>query len=84
MKRWLPQPLISVMLLVIWLALNNTLHPAHLVLGVLLAWLIPLWTTRLKFDTPGIKQPLTIVVLGVIVLIDIVKSNIDVRARGEY
>ncbi len=78
MKRLMPQPLISAMLFLIWLALNNTIHPAHLLLGALLAIAIPLWTSALKFATPKIKQPSTIVALGVIVLIDIVKSNISV------
>lgn len=80
--KWLPQPFISAMLFAVWLALNNTIHPAHLLLGAVFAILIPLWTSRLISPlaphAPNIKQPLTIIVLGVIVLIDIVKSNITV------
>ncbi len=80
MKRLLPQPLISAMLFVVWLMLNNTVHPAHLFLAALLAIVIPQWTSTLTFGMPApkVKQPLTIVILMVIVLIDIVKSNIDV------
>lgn len=80
MKRMLPQPLISAMLLLVWLALNNTLHPAHLLLGALLAVAIPWWTSRFtgEIRAPRIRQPLTIVILGLIVLFDIVKSNIAV------
>jgi multicomponent K+:H+ antiporter subunit E len=78
MKTWLPQPLISTLLLLVWLALNNSVHPAHLLLGATLAILIPLWTAQLAMPKPRIKQVLTIVVLGLIVLYDIVKSNIDV------
>jgi multicomponent K+:H+ antiporter subunit E len=80
--KWLPQPLISAMLLIVWLALNNTIHPAHLLLGAVLATLIPVWTVQLTSPltprAPTIKAPLTIIVLCVIVLIDIVKSNITV------
>ena len=78
MKRWIPQPLVSVMLLVVWLALNNTLHPAHLLLGTVLAVAIPLWTSRVGIGRPKPRQLLTVIVLAFIVLYDIVKSNIDV------
>ena len=78
MKRVCPQPLVSVLLLFVWLALNNTLHPAHLLLGAALAIGIPWWTARHTVSTPRIKQAFTIVILGLIVLYDIVKSNIDV------
>ena len=78
MKRWIPQPLVSVMLLVVWLALNNTLHPAHLLLGTVLAVAIPLWTSRVSIGGPKPRQLLTVIVLACIVLYDIVKSNIDV------
>jgi multicomponent K+:H+ antiporter subunit E len=79
--KYLPQPLISVTLFIVWLALNSTVHPAHILLAALLAIAIPLWTsrlTRMATGAPKIKQPLTIIVLGIIVLIDIVKSNIIV------
>lgn len=68
------------MLFVVWLMLNNTVHPAHLFLAALLAIVIPQWTSTLTLGMPApkVKQPLTIVILMVIVLIDIVKSNIDV------
>lgn len=78
MIRWLPQPLVSVMLLAVWLALNNTLHPAHLLLGAVLAVAIPLWTSRVNIGKPKPRQLLTAMVLACIVLYDIVKSNIDV------
>jgi multicomponent K+:H+ antiporter subunit E len=76
--KYFPHPLISLTLLIVWLALNNSIHPAHIVLGVIMAGAIPLWTSRLFVSAPKIKQPLTIIVLGIIVLIDIVKSNITV------
>ena len=78
MKRWIPQPLISVMLLLIWLALNNTVHPAHLVLGACLAIGIPMWTSTLKFGNPKPRQILTVIVLGCVVLYDIIRANIEV------
>lgn len=78
MKRLLPQPAMSLALLATWLLLNNTVHPAHWLLGTLLAVLIPLYTIRVSAGQARVGQWLTVVVLGVIVLIDIVKSNIKV------
>jgi len=78
MKRWIPQPLVSAMLLAVWLALNNTLQPAHLLLGAVLAIAIPIWTSRISIGRPKPRQLLTVIVLACIVLYDIVKSNIDV------
>lgn len=48
--RWLPAPLLSCMLFAVWLLLNGTVAPAHLLLGALLAIVIPLWTVRLSPD----------------------------------
>jgi len=37
MKRWLPFPLFSLLLLAMWLVLNQTLAPGHVLLGTVLA-----------------------------------------------
>lgn len=81
MKRLLPAPLLSATLLVVWLLLNNTLDPAHLVLGALLALVVPWFTERLRPQRPRIRRPLVIVRLALVVLWDIVLSNIEVARR---
>ncbi len=81
MKRWLPQPRISLALFVFWLVLNGTTHPSHLLLALVLAIVIPLWTARLTISQSYPKQILTAIVLSVIVLFDIVKSNITVAKQ---
>lgn len=43
-RSWLPRPGLFVCLWVTWLMLNQTLHPAHLLLGAGLAWLISRWS----------------------------------------
>ena len=37
MRRLLPHPLLSLVMLLVWLTLNNTTAPAHILLGALLA-----------------------------------------------
>jgi multicomponent K+:H+ antiporter subunit E len=47
MKRltnWLPHPLLTPVLAVIWLLLNNSLAPGQILLGFVLGWAIPRFT----------------------------------------
>ena len=81
MKRWLPTPLLSALLFGVWLLLNNTLDAAHVVLGALLAVVVPRFTERLRPERPRIGKPLAIARLGLVVLWDIVLSNIEVARR---
>ena len=81
MRRWLPAPLLSATLFVVWLLLNNTLDPAHVVLAALLAVVVPWFTERLRPERPRLRRPLTIARLGLVVLWDIVLSNIEVAKR---
>jgi multicomponent K+:H+ antiporter subunit E len=78
MRKLLPHPVLSLALFVIWLLLNNTVHPAHLLLGAALAIGIPFMMPQPGLFPVRIKQPLTIIVLTLIVFYDIVKSNITV------
>jgi multicomponent K+:H+ antiporter subunit E len=52
-----PHPLLSLALLVIWLLLNNSASPGHLVLGSLLAVLIPLYTRRFWPEPERVRRP---------------------------
>ena len=81
MKRLLPAPLLSATLLVVWLLLANTLDPAHIVLGALLAIVVPRFTEELRPERPRIRRPLVIARLALTVLWDIVLSNIEVARR---
>ena len=81
MKRRFPAPLLSATLFAVWLLLNNTLDPAQLVLGALLAIVVPWFTETLRPERPRIRKPLLIVRLGLVVLWDIVLSNIEVARR---
>ena len=81
MKRWLPAPLLSATLFAVWLLLANTLDPAQVVLGALLAIVVPWFTERLRPERPRIRNPLVIARLGLTVLWDIVLSNIEVARR---
>lgn len=80
MTRWLPFPRISALLLVTWLLFNQSLAPAHILLGALLAVSLPWLLARLQ-PVPGRpRHPLTILRLAMRVLLDIIRSNIAVAS----
>lgn len=81
MKRWLPAPLLSLAVFVVWLLLVATLEPAHLLLAALLAVVLPLLAQRLREDTAHLRRPLVAARLAMVVLWDIVLSNIEVARR---
>jgi multicomponent K+:H+ antiporter subunit E len=82
MKRLLPHPLLSLVLWLAWLALNNTAVPAHVVLGALLAWVLPLAGLHLADGTwPHLHRPGLVALLLWRLLRDILRSNLEVTRR---
>jgi multicomponent K+:H+ antiporter subunit E len=80
-KRLLPAPLLSATLFVVWLLLANTLDPAHVVLAAVLAVAVPWLTDGLRPERPRVRRPAAIARLGLVVLWDIVVSNVEVARR---
>jgi multicomponent K+:H+ antiporter subunit E len=72
---WLPHPLLSVLLLVLWLLLNDSLALGHILLGAVLGLLIPLFTKRFWPEMADVRRPLMALRLVGIVLYDIVVAN---------
>ena len=81
MKSWLPAPLLSLSVFVVWLLLVATVEPAHLLLAALLAVGLALMAQRLREGNAGMRRPLLAARLGLRVLWDIVLSNIEVARR---
>ncbi len=74
----LPHPVLSIILWLIWLLLNNSVAPGHMVLGLILAILIPLLTSAFWSEKVPIKAPLTLLKFLSIVLWDIIIANVIV------
>ncbi len=71
-------PLITAVLVAIWLLLNNSLSFAHIVLGTVIAVLLMLAAAKLRPVHPRLSSPFTAVKLVFVVLQDIIRSNIGV------
>ena len=80
MTRLLPHPLLSAILLVIWLLLANELSVAHLLLGALLGWAVPLYTARFWPDQVQVRRPLLLLRFIGVVLYDILVANVTVAS----
>lgn len=71
----LPQPLLSLLLLVIWLLLNDSLSAGQILLGASLGLLIPLFTKRFWPEMAELRRPLLALRLAGLVLYDIIIAN---------
>lgn len=80
LRRLFPHPLLSALLLVCWLWLNNTLAPGQIVLGTAIAAAIPFVTRRFWPDPLVIHHPGKVLAYAALVLYDIVVANLQVAA----
>ncbi|GAB0147926.1 Na+/H+ antiporter subunit E [Marichromatium gracile] len=76
--RLLPHPLLTPALTVIWLLLVNSLSFGHVLLGLLLGWLIPIFTLRFWPDRVRVHKPLTLLRFVLVLLYDILVANLGV------
>jgi multicomponent K+:H+ antiporter subunit E len=80
LRRLVPHPLLSLLLLVCWLWLNNTLEPGHVLLGAVLGVAIPYVTRRFWPEPLVVRRPLRVVEYAAVVLYDVVVANLQVAA----
>ena len=78
MSRFFPAPATSILLLVVWLLLNNSVSFGHILLGGLLAVVIPIITQPFTDEHSRVKRPLLAIKQLLIVLFDIITANIQV------
>lgn len=78
MRRWLPFPMMSLALFALWLLLNRSLTPGHLILGACLGIGGALLLTALELPRARVRRPGVILALSWVVFTDIVRSNIAV------
>lgn len=86
--NWLPYPLVSLGLCVLWLLLNQAADPASILLGALLGVAAPLLARRLQpHGYPRARRPLVLLRLLGMASVEIVRSCFDVSRiilSGDY
>ena len=78
MKRLLPAPLVSVGLLLVWLALYHPSDRTDFVIALVLAWVLPLVFAPLRPRRVRVRHPLTVLRLCWTVMVDTTLSNLSV------
>ena len=81
MRTLLPSPLLSLGLLVLWILLMQSASAGTLALGGILAVFWPAATSALRPGSVRIRKPFTILRLFARVVLDMLRSNLQV-ARG--
>lgn len=81
MRRWLPHPVLSAAIFLLWAALTNAASLGALVVGALLAVLLPLLTQRFWPDAPRLARRGAILRLAARVALDILVANLAVARR---
>jgi multicomponent K+:H+ antiporter subunit E len=77
MNRFIPAPWLSLTLLLVWLLLQNSVTPGLIVLGLILALLIPIFTNRGRDFRAPLGRPLIVLQYFIVLLGDIIISNLD-------
>ncbi|KTG17573.1 MULTISPECIES: Na+/H+ antiporter subunit E [unclassified Guyparkeria] len=81
MKRVLPQPVLSLVLLISWLVLNNSIAPGSIVMGAIVALIVPWITHRFWEIGAGVKDFTALIGYVGIVLVDIIQANFVVARQ---
>lgn len=77
-RRWLPHPLLTPILALVWLLLANSLAPGQILLGLLLGCAIPLFSRRFWPEPVPLRRPLTLLRFCGRVFYDIGVANLVV------
>ena len=75
MKRWLPYPLLTIALVIMWLLLNQSITPGTIILGCILAAAVSWALAALDPPTARFRRPGVALKLALDVLVEIVRSN---------
>lgn len=81
MKRWLPAPLLSLALFALWLLLNQSASPGHLLVAAVVGLIVPVLSAPLRPQRALIARPLAALRLVFVVGFDVLWSCMQV-ARG--
>ncbi len=78
LRRLIPHPLVSLMLVFVWLALVNKFTLGNLILGSIMGLVVPMLTAAYWPDRPTIRRPFKIAEYVLIVIWDIIVANVQV------
>lgn len=78
LQRWLPHPLLTLVLVLLWMALLNSFTMGGLIMGIVLGMLIPIYTAHFWPERPVVRSPHKALLFMMIVAYDMVVANVHV------
>ena len=78
LQRWIPHPLLTLVLILLWMALLNSFTAGGLLVGTILGMLIPIYTANFWPERPKIRSPFLAIPFLAILIFDIALANIQV------
>lgn len=81
MQRWLPHPLLTFVLVLLWMALLNSFTTGGLVVGIILGMAIPIYTANFWPERPVIGKPFKVISFIGILIFDVIVANVQVAYR---
>jgi multicomponent K+:H+ antiporter subunit E len=78
LKKLVPAPLTSAALLALWLALARAVSAGQVLLGLVLALVVPLLLSSLRPTRVRVRRPLIVVRFLLVVAYDVLRSNVEV------
>lgn len=80
MRRLFPHPLLAFVLLLLWLAMQQSAAPGHIVLGSVIAILTSLFAKAILPEPIIVRRPLKVLQLVAVAGVDIIRSNLAVMS----
>jgi multicomponent K+:H+ antiporter subunit E len=77
-RRVFPAPLLSVVLFIVWLLLNQSVSAGQLLMALAVAILVPMLTAGLRPRPARVRHPLTMLRLALTIVADTTVSNLQV------
>lgn len=74
----LPHPILTLALTLVWMLLVNDLSAGQILLGLVLGWIIPVFTLRFWPERVRMRHPLTLFRFLMVLLYDILVANFNV------
>ncbi|MEC7762358.1 MAG: Na+/H+ antiporter subunit E [Pseudomonadota bacterium] len=78
LRRLIPHPIVSVLLLIVWILLVNKVTPGNILLGAFLGLAVPVFTAPYWPDRPKVQRPFKVLEYILVVLWDIIVANVEV------
>ncbi|WP_138423438.1 Na+/H+ antiporter subunit E [Maritimibacter alexandrii] len=78
LRRLIPHPIVSILLLIVWILLVNKVTVGNIVLGAFLGLAVPVFTAPYWPDRPKVQKPFKVLEYVLVVLWDIIVANVEV------